>query len=51
MKVGRHPIDSMRLLATGPIMAEPAPYPPTIRPTTSPRLSGNHFEATGIGVA
>src|SRR6266496_3552862 len=31
-------------------MAEPAPYPPTARPTAKPRASGNHFAITGIGV-
>jgi hypothetical protein len=49
--VGRHPIDPIKLVAMGPMIAEPAPYPPTINPTTSPRLSGNHLEATGVGVA
>src|SRR5438067_54733 len=38
-------------VATGPKIADPAPYPPTISPTTSPRLSGNHFDPTGVGVA
>ena len=37
--------------ARGPKIAEPAPYPPTARPTAKPRLSGNHFAITGIGVA
>jgi len=49
--VGRQPTDVIRLVAIGPMIAEPAPYPPTMRPTTSPRRSGNHFDATGIGVA
>ena len=49
--VVRQPIDAMRFVASGPMIAELAPYPPTISPTTRPRLSGNHFDATGIGVA
>ena len=32
-------------------IAEPAPYPPTASPTARPRLSGNHFAITGIGIA
>ena len=36
---------------SGPKMADPAPYPPTASPTARPRLSGNHFAITGIGVA
>ena len=48
-KVVRQPYDAISCVANGPMMAEPAPYPPTINPTARPRLSGNHFEATGVG--
>src|ERR1700741_4971279 len=49
--VVRHPIDAIIPGTNSPRMNEAAPYPPTMMPTTRPRLSGNHFEATGIGVA
>src|SRR5580765_7524353 len=50
-KVERQPMSATSAVAIGPKIAEPAPYPPTISPTTRPRRSGNHFDATGIGVA
>ena len=50
-KVGRQPNRAMSALPTGMKIAEPPPYPATINPTTRPRLSGNHFDPTGMGVA
>src|SRR6478672_10594454 len=47
--VGRHPRCAINDVATGPMIAEPAPYPPTMKPITRPRLSGNHFDPTGVG--
>ena len=43
--------ESVSIAASGPKIAEPAPYPPTARPTARPRLSGNHLAITGMGVA
>mgnify|MGYP003338181599 CR=1 FL=1 len=47
--VARQPRSLIIDVAIGPMMADPAPYPPTISPIARPRLSGNHFDATGVG--
>src|SRR5512142_3511050 len=51
VNVVRQPYFGMsQRFASGPKIADPPPYPATASPTARPRLSGNHFAMTGIGV-
>jgi hypothetical protein len=49
LKALRNPIDEERKSMSGPTMAADNPKPNTVKPTASPRFSGNHFPEVTMG--